>query len=115
MPCPIYASSPWGDEMIRFNKAGTVGVLTFDGDLTRRRVTEMKTALMSAIANVDHLIINLRKVRNIDVSCFNLLRIAERNTQILHKRLTLVIKANKTFRRLLELEPVWFSDLLVRD
>lgn len=86
-----------------FEQTGYTGVLTFYGDLSGQRVSEVKSALMNALGNVDHVIFNLGKVRNLDFACLDLLRVAKGVSDYLHKRLTLVGLQNKPFERLFQL------------
>jgi anti-anti-sigma regulatory factor len=76
--------------MFNFEKIEGTGVLTFVGDLTAHRLSEVKAALMLAVENVDHLVLNLEKVRTIDLACFRVLRAAGEKATELGKGLTLL-------------------------
>jgi anti-anti-sigma regulatory factor len=89
---------------------GTTGVLTFVGDLTAHRISEVKAALMLAVENVDHLFLDLKKVRTIDLACSRVLRAAKVKAAALGKQLTLLGEMSRPRRRTrtgyLSLEPV---------
>lgn len=85
-----------------FEQSGNIGLLTFDGALTKQRSGEMKTALMRALHRVDHLVFNLEKVTALDIACFRLICMAHRISRNLGKRLTVTGFRQKSFTRLFE-------------
>lgn len=85
-----------------FEQSGSIGLLYFDGALTKQYSSEMKTALMRALHRVDHLIFNLEKVTAIDAACFQVLCMAQRISASLNKRLTVTGFRQKSFKRLFE-------------
>lgn len=96
--------------MFNFEKTGSAGVLTFFGDLTAHRLSELKAALMLAVENADNLFLNLERVRIIDAACLRVLRGAREKAAALGKRLTLLGEAKRpglrTRKKYLSLTPV---------
>jgi anti-anti-sigma factor len=73
---------------LEMEDSGEMGVLTMDGELTIQRAAELKTALISSLASVEHLVLNLEKVAEVDLSCLQLLCSAHRTSVRSNKRLT---------------------------
>lgn len=79
-------------------QSGTVGVLTINGALTVGCASELKAALMKALETVEHLILNLAAVDELDLSCLQLLCAAHRTSQKLNKQLTIADNRPEAFR-----------------
>ncbi|MBF0560214.1 MAG: anti-sigma factor antagonist [Nitrospirae bacterium] len=52
-----------------FEKSGTAGHLTLDGELTTERADYVKEALLMAINNADFLVVNFTRVTSLDIFC----------------------------------------------
>jgi anti-anti-sigma factor len=72
----------------RFEKAGELGFLIFDGDLTEENASNLKEALLVSLDNADHLVINFENVTKIDRFCLRLFCKACKKSEKLGKRLT---------------------------
>ncbi len=70
-------------------QSGAVGVLKVDGEMTVQYAGVLKAALLKSFDSVDHLILNLDKVTEIDLSCLQLLCSAHRTSAKLQKQLTI--------------------------
>ncbi len=59
-----------------FEKSGTVGHLTLDGELTVRRADYVREALLVALNNTDYLMVDFINVTSLDLFCLQLFCIA---------------------------------------
>ncbi len=86
--------------MIRstFERSGSEGVLTFDGELTLKHVDEIRVAFIKALIDANHVEIDFRNVTEADLSCLQLLCSAHRTSMKLNKRLNLVGSLPKNVR-----------------
>lgn len=82
--------------------AGGVGVLRVEGDMTIQHIAELKAALMKYLETVDHLILNLDSVTEIDLSCLQLLCSAHRTSSRLKKQLTITGSRMEGLRQIIE-------------
>lgn len=87
---------------LTIEQSGAVGVLTVEGGLTIQNAAELKTALMKALDSVDHLVLNLDKVTEIDLSCLQLLCSAHRTLSSLKKQITIAGSQLETLRQTIE-------------
>lgn len=83
-----------------FEKSDGLGLLTFDGELTIEYVDRVKEALMIALENAEHVVVNLDKVTKIDIICIQLLRLAYEKSKRLKKWLTLICTHPETYEQL---------------
>ena len=73
---------------LTIEQSGAVGVLSIDGELTVQHAGELKAALLKSLDSVDHLILNIEKATEIDISCLQLLCSAHRTSVRLKKHLS---------------------------
>jgi anti-anti-sigma regulatory factor len=73
-----------------FQQTGHTGILTFYGDLTASRESQIRSALMSALGIVEHLVFDLHRVRRLDTTCLRFFQIAQQISRSMNKRLTFV-------------------------
>ncbi len=73
-----------------FQQTGCTGVLTFYGDLTAPRESQIRSALMAALGIVEHLVFDLQKVRQLDSTCLRFFQVAQEISRTMNKRLTFV-------------------------
>ena len=83
-----------------FEKSDGLGLLTFDGELTAEFADRVKEALMIALENAEHVVVNLDKVTRIDLICIQLLRLAYEKSKRLKKWLTLICTHPETYEQL---------------
>ncbi|MCL4490600.1 MAG: STAS domain-containing protein [Nitrospirae bacterium] len=83
-------------------QSGAVGVMTIGGELTVQHADELKAALMRSLDAVDHLILNLDKVTEIDLSCLQLLCSAHRTSTELKKQLTITGNQSDALKQVIE-------------
>lgn len=82
----------------RFEQSGSSGVLTFSGELTVEYVGEMRTALIQALINVDHVEMDFSGVTEVDLFCLQLLCSAHRTSLRFNKRVNFVGSQSAKFR-----------------
>ncbi len=66
-------------------RPGDLGILTPDGELTAGREDELKVFLREALDGVNHVVLNLKYVTDMDISCLHLLCSIYR-TALLHEK-----------------------------
>jgi anti-anti-sigma regulatory factor len=86
----------------QFEQSGSSGVLTFSGELTVEHVGEMRTALIQALADADHVEMDFSGVTEVDFFCLQLLCSAHRTSLRLNKRVNFVGSQPAKFRETLE-------------
>lgn len=69
---------------------GIVGVLAAEGELTIQRAGELRTALINSLESVSHVMLDFRKVTEVDLTCLQLLCSAHLTSKRAKKRLTIV-------------------------
>ena len=82
---------------IDLEQSGHIGILTIDGALTSEHHAELKVQLMKAFHNFDLIVLNLNKVRGIDMTCNRLLCSAYRKSLRLKKPLKIIGIAPEEF------------------
>ncbi|MEW5745713.1 MAG: STAS domain-containing protein [Nitrospirota bacterium] len=80
-------------------QSGAVGVLKIAGDLTVITSGALKSALMNSLEKVDHLVLDLEGVGEVDLSCLQLLCSAHRTSARLNKQLTVANSRPEAFRQ----------------
>ncbi len=75
---------------VDLTQSGGIGILTLDGKLTSEHQDELKTLLMKALHNFDHIVLNLGRVASIDLTCNDLLCSAYKKSIELDKSMRLV-------------------------
>lgn len=65
------------------------GVLALSGELTIERAEELKLKLLKSIKKVDTLVLNLKKVTQVDLSCIQLLCSANRTFHEENKQISI--------------------------
>lgn len=88
----------------RFEKSNGLGLLTFDGELTTECADRVKEALMIALENAEHIVVNLDKLTKIDPICIHLLCMAYRKSKRLKKWLSLICTHPETHKKLEKFE-----------
>lgn len=83
-------------------QSGAVGVMTIGGELTIRHADELRAALMRSLDAVDHLILNLDRVTEFDLSCLQLLCSAHRTSTKMKKQLTINANQSDALRKVIE-------------
>ena len=63
---------------LNVNKSGSKGVLKLKGELTLLCAEDLKKALVRALKKVEHLVIDMQQVTEIDISCIQLFCSAHR-------------------------------------
>lgn len=71
------------------NRSGDKAVITLDGDATLPQAEELRSALIKALIDSDDVAIVLENVREVDLSCLQLLCSAHRSAARLKKRVAL--------------------------
>jgi anti-anti-sigma regulatory factor len=69
-----------------FTQTGNKGVVTLKGDLTLRHAEEMKKVLLKALLNADSVTVSFGNIREVDLSCLQLLCSAHRSAVRLKKQ-----------------------------
>ncbi len=85
-----------------FERSGSKGVLTFDGQLTLKYAGEIRAAFVKALIDADQVAIDLGNATEADLSCLQLLCSAHRTSLKLNKRLNFVGSLPKHFREAAE-------------
>lgn len=80
-----------------YDPSGDVGILALNGKLTVDRAAELKKFLMKSMENANHVIIQIEKVTEVDISCLQLLCSAHRTFLNLNKNLVLNRPGNGIF------------------
>lgn len=75
---------------LNIEQTGDVGILALNGELTIEHIDELKSAFIKMLDNTGHLYINLEKVNEIDISCFQLICSAFRTCLRFNKQITMV-------------------------
>lgn len=83
----------------KLEQSGAVGVLTLNGALTIGCAEELKATLMKSLERVEHLVLNLGTVEEVDLSCLQLLCSAHRTSTRLNKQMTIAGGRPEAFRR----------------
>ncbi len=86
----------------QFKQSGSSGVLTFSGELTVEHVGEMRTALIQALTDADHVEMDFSGVVEVDIFCLQLLCSAHRTSIRLNKRVNVLESQLAKFRETLE-------------
>ena len=73
-----------------FKQSGHLGILIFNDELTLKRESELKEALMISLDNVEHLMVYFEKLKEINHSFIHLLCSSYRYCKRANKRLTLI-------------------------
>ncbi len=73
-----------------FEQTGCTGVLTFYGDLTSRRESQIRSALMATLGSVEHLVFDFQKVTRLDEACLSFLHVARDISRAMNKKLTFI-------------------------
>lgn len=68
--------------------AGSLAVLTLEGELGRRHADELKTYFRRSLDRASRLIVSCEKVTGVDVACLQALCLAHRSFTLLQKSLT---------------------------
>ncbi len=71
---------------LTYQESGTQGTLTLDGDLTLAQAEELRMLLIKSIINVDELTLEFGDVRDVDLSCLQLLCSVHRSAVRMNKR-----------------------------
>jgi len=61
---------------VKFEQFGRIGVLTFTGDLNGHYLDDLRAFLMSAVENMDRVVLNFSKEIKIDGDCLELFSMA---------------------------------------
>ncbi len=85
-----------------FERSGSRGVLTFDGELTLKHANEIRTAFIKALIDGDQVEIDLGNATEADLSCLQLLCSAHRTSLKLNKRLNFIGSLPRHFREAAE-------------
>lgn len=64
-----------------------IGKLAFGGELSVKHGKEVREALIRALAEVDHIIVNVESITKIDTSCLQLFCSAHRTAERMKKKL----------------------------
>lgn len=90
--------------MINFKieKPGEVGVLILEESLTIQCADELKKELMRSLDSVDHVMMNLEKVTDVDLSCIQLLSSAHQTAMRSNKLLTITGISSEPFKKAVE-------------
>jgi anti-anti-sigma regulatory factor len=86
----------------RFEKTGSSRVLTFSGELTVEHAGAMRTALIQALTDSDHVEMDFSSVTGVDLSCLQLLCSAHRTSLRSNKRINFVGSQPAKLRETLE-------------
>ena len=81
------------------NKKGKPPVLVLEGDAGIAMASEIKKAIMDAMAETDTLTIDVENVENFDISCFQLLCASNQSFERKTKQLSLVTGKNRDLCR----------------
>jgi anti-anti-sigma regulatory factor len=84
-----------------FKQSGHLGILIFNDEITLKRESELKEALMISLDNVEHLMIYFEKLKDINDSFIHLLCSSYRYCNRASKRLTLIGSQNKKLRQMI--------------
>jgi anti-anti-sigma factor len=82
--------------------SGDMHVLTLNGELTIEHAGELKKVMIDALKNADHVAVTVGDVKEIDLSCFQLLCSAHRTALKSNKQLTLSSRDSKIFQRMVK-------------
>jgi anti-anti-sigma factor len=85
-----------------FEKTGTLGLLTFDGELTEERSDRLKEALMVSLDNAEHVVVNFENVTKIDFICVQLFCQALKKAKRLKRHLTLTGMQEDAYKKIEE-------------
>jgi ABC-type transporter Mla MlaB component len=83
-----------------FNLSGSKGVLLLENELTLPYAADLRTALIKSLLDADDISIAVRNVRDIDLSCLQLLCSAQRSAVRLRKRVAFTGRLPKIFKNL---------------
>jgi len=86
----------------RFELSGNSRILTFSGELTLEHAGAMRTAIIQALTEADHVEIDFSRVTEIDLFCLQLLCSAHRTSLRLKKRFNFVGSQPANFRETVE-------------
>lgn len=86
----------------QFQQSAGSRVLTFSGKLTGGHVGEMRTALVQALINFDHVEMDFSAVTEVDLFCLQLLCSLHRTSLRLNKRVNFIGSQPAKFRETLE-------------
>lgn len=70
-------------------QSGNVAVLAVNSSITVEKASELKDILLKAVNAAEHVVVNLERVTEVDVSCLQILCSAHRTLTRLKKRITL--------------------------
>jgi len=80
-------------------KSDDVEILALKGALTIECANELKSMLLDALNKKDHVVLNLEGVKEVDLSCLQLLCSAHRTSLKFHKQLTLAGRQPESFQQ----------------
>lgn len=85
--------------MSTYEESNNRGTLTLEGDLSLAQTEEFRMLLIKAIINVDELVIAFGKIRDVDLSCLQLLCSVHRSSIRMKKRVVFSGTWPKAFRK----------------
>lgn len=85
-----------------FNRSGSTGVLLLEAELTVPHAADLRTALIKALLDADAISIAMKNVKDIDLSCLQLLCSAHRSAVRLKKRVAFTGPLPKIFKNLVD-------------
>jgi anti-anti-sigma regulatory factor len=78
------------------------GILSLEGEMTLPKAGEFKASLKEALGAADHIVIDLRRVSELDLSCLQLLCSAHRTSVGLNKGLGIATPRPEALRQWVE-------------
>jgi ABC-type transporter Mla MlaB component len=82
--------------------SGNTNILTIEGELTIAHAAELRTILIKSLESADTVQLRLESVKDVDLSCLQLLCAAHRSALISNKNLTLGSRGSEAFRQAVE-------------
>jgi anti-anti-sigma regulatory factor len=86
----------------KFEQAGKVGMLTINDDLVVQKEDELREALMMSMAFADHVVINIDRVTEVDLSCLQFLCSAYLTSLRSNKVLSMVSPVPDVYKRAIQ-------------
>jgi len=86
----------------KFEQSGKVGMLTINDDLTVQKEDELREALMMSMAFADHVVINIEKVTEVDMTCLQFLCSAYLTSLRSNKVLSMVSPVPDVYKRAIQ-------------
>ncbi len=77
---------------------GDSGILHMTGDLTVRRGDDIRSGMISVLKSIDHIIVNIKKPADIDITCLQLLCSVCRTAASMGKKIEFSKHTTKSFK-----------------